>query len=351
MKMEESRKVYPSLDIAKFIMAMLILTQHTSNEWAHSVGLVHAFFGLGNFAVPFFFACSGFLFFQKLIKLSPNEQWAYYKKWSVRIWKMYFVWSLIYFCFVFIGWWQQGFPEEKILHYIHRSLVYSTYATIWFLPALWVGVSLCYWLRNHCSRWTIFAIVLFLLLTGNLFGSYTLLVTRSEVAAAINDFYMPIFTTWRNGVFNGAPYAAIGMLLAIRKPHPKHTWKSLLAMFFFCMAFLAEAFLITRWHLSSATDQAFMMAPAILFMLLFLILWDVKNRPLYTHLRNYSMLIFLGQRLFLTAVPGVLPGKVSESILSLPEPLIYLFFIVLVLAFSIIIEKLSEKYSFLKNLW
>ena len=30
----------------KFIMAMLILTQHTCNEWAHSTGLVHDFFGL-----------------------------------------------------------------------------------------------------------------------------------------------------------------------------------------------------------------------------------------------------------------------------------------------------------------
>ena len=49
------RKIYPSLDIMKFIMAMLILTQHTCNEWAHSTGLIHAFFGLGNFAVPFFF--------------------------------------------------------------------------------------------------------------------------------------------------------------------------------------------------------------------------------------------------------------------------------------------------------
>ena len=49
----------------KFIMAMLILTQHTCNEWAHSTGLVHDFFGLGNFAVPFFFACSGIHWMRK----------------------------------------------------------------------------------------------------------------------------------------------------------------------------------------------------------------------------------------------------------------------------------------------
>ena len=143
------RKIYPSLDIMKFIMAMLILTQHTSNEWACSTGLVHDIFGLGNFAVPFFFSCSGFLFFSKLNTLNSEEQKAYYKKWSFRIGKMYLVWSLIYFCFVFAGWLDQGIQIEKVLNYVHRAIVYSTYATIWFLPALWIGVSICYWLRRH----------------------------------------------------------------------------------------------------------------------------------------------------------------------------------------------------------
>ena len=142
------RKIYPSLDITKFIMAMLILTQHTSNEWAHSTGLVHYFFGLGNFAVPFFFACSGFLFFQKCLVLEKDEQVSYYKNWSLRLWKMYLVWSFIYFIFVFIGWIQKGLSWEQPLNYIHSALVYSTYSTIWFLPALWVGVSVCFLMRR-----------------------------------------------------------------------------------------------------------------------------------------------------------------------------------------------------------
>lgn len=109
----QDRKIYPSLDIMKFIMAMLILTQHTCNEWAHSTGLVHDFFGLGNFAVPFFFACSGFLFFSKLYTLDEKGQKDYYRKWSVRIGKMYLVWSLIYFCFVFARWHSEGLNWEQ----------------------------------------------------------------------------------------------------------------------------------------------------------------------------------------------------------------------------------------------
>lgn len=39
----QDRKMYPSLDIVKFIMALLILMQHTANEWAHSTGLARLF--------------------------------------------------------------------------------------------------------------------------------------------------------------------------------------------------------------------------------------------------------------------------------------------------------------------
>lgn len=98
--------------------------------------------------------------------------------------------------------------------------------------------------------------------------------------------------------------------------------------------------------------MGFMMYPAILFMMHSLILWDgVRPRPIWIHCRNLSMLIFLGQRLFLSAIPGVLPDRVSEYIRAWPETCIYLFFVVVVLCFSIMVERLSAKYRFLKMLW
>ena len=126
----QDRKMYPSLDIVKFIMALLILMQHTANEWAHSTGLVHAFFGLGNFAVPFFFACSGFLFFSKFNTLDNRGQKDYYRKWSIRIGKMYLVWSLIYFCFVFAGWVDRGLSWGQPAQYFHRALVFCHYLVL-----------------------------------------------------------------------------------------------------------------------------------------------------------------------------------------------------------------------------
>ena len=346
------RKIYPSLDIAKFVMAMFILTQHTCNEWAHSTGLVHAFFGLGNFAVPFFFACSGFLFFSKLNTLDNEGQKYYYKKWSIRIGKMYLVWTIIYNSFVLYYYWRNHFPADEILSDIHRAIVYSTYSTIWFLPALWVGVSICYWMKRNCKAWVTWVVMAILLLIGNTFGSYgTLVCSKSDAVRSMYDWYMDVFITWRNGAFNGAPFVALGMLMVYRPELKLKQWMNVFLTGFFCGLFIVEAFMIGRYHFSSATDQGFMMLPAIYFMMVTLVGWNVKPRLIWQHCRNLSMLIFLGQRLFLSAIPGVLPKCVSESIKAWPELCIFLLFVALVLSFSIAVERLSGKYKFLKILW
>lgn len=344
------RKVYSSLDLTKFIMAMLILTQHTCNEWAHSTGLVHAFFGLGNFAVPFFFACSGFLFFSKYNQLSTTDKSAYYRAWSYRIGKMYLVWSIIYFVFVAYSWFSNGFTWEKPLIWFHRSIVFSTYATIWFLPALWLGVTICCWLKNKFSFKTALSVVVALMIVGNLFGSYSNIMIGNEILKAIYDWYMKVFITWRNGVFNGAPYVFIGLMIAENRVIKLSLERNLFLAIFFSTLFLAEAYAITRFHLSSATDMGFMMAPATFFIMNTLVNWELPSANIWIHCRNLSMLVFLGQRLFLSALPGCIPSM-KAWIISFSQPMVFIYFIVVTLSFSILIEHLSDRFKFLKILW
>ena len=331
-------------------MAMLILTQHTCNEWAHSTGLVHAFFGLGNFAVPFFFACSGFLFFSKYNSLDSRDQKAYYKKWSIRIGKMYLVWSLIYFVFVFNSWFCDGFIWAKPLNWLHRALVFSTYATIWFLPALWLGISLCCLMKKYLSYKATLITVFLLFSIGNLFGSYDNILIKSPEVESFYDWYMKIFITWRNGVFNGAPYVFIGMYIASKKLDGHRYYTDILFTIVFCLAFLAEAFCITRFKLGHATDMGFFLAPAIYFMMKSLIETHIKPCQTCILCRNLSMLVFLGQRLFLSAIPAVW-HSMAGWIDSLPQAMIYVYFVSITLLFSIVVERLSIRYKFLKILW
>lgn len=299
------RKQYPAIDVVKFIMAILILMQHTCNEWAHSTGLVHAFFGLGNFAVPFFFTCSGFLFFSKYNGLISGEQKSYYKKWSLRIGKMYIVWTLIYFIFVVNSWFMDGFSWVKPLNWIHRAIVFSTYATIWFLPALWLGVTICCMLKKYFSFKASLIMIIILFGFGNLFGSYDNILIKIPVVESFYDWYMSVFITWRNGVFNGAPYVFIGILIAHIHLNKNNFRNNICLTVVFSLAFLVEAYCITRFKLGHATDMGFFLAPSIYFLMRSLVDVRMKNRQLWRHFRNLSMLIFLGQRLFLSALPGV----------------------------------------------
>ena len=93
------------------------------------------------------------------------------------------------------------------------------------------------------------------------------------------------------------------------------------------------------------------MFPSIYFLMHFLLSFPVKERALWLHCRNLSMLVFLGQRLFLTAIPGILPQTWSETVKSLPPQIIFLLFVTIVLTFSVTIERMSEKHKLLKVLW
>lgn len=188
---------------------------------------------------------------------------------------------------------------------------------------------------------------------GNLFGSYSnVLVDSFPGIAPFYDGYMDWFITWRNGVFNGAPYVFIGILVAEGCGKNISVKVSALLAVLFALAFICEAFCISRFKFSSATDMGFMMAPAIYFLMSFLVSPQITlpTSIVWTYCRNLSMLIFLGQRLFLTALPGMFPAM-AKWIGGLSEVGIFVYFVVVVLSFSFLIIKLSDRYKVLKNLW
>jgi len=94
-------KQYNSLDLMKFISAILIIVLHTSPFQSYNALIS---FGLRNvvtiIAVPFFFCTSGFLLFKKLFVLSQDEKGKYFKHYIKRLCIMYGLWSLVYFPFV-----------------------------------------------------------------------------------------------------------------------------------------------------------------------------------------------------------------------------------------------------------
>ena len=209
------RKNYWSLDIAKFFCAILIICAHFASEHGSFPTLIDYSFSLYIIGVPFFFACSGFLFFKKLdILRTKEEKKNYFISYEKRIWIMYALWSVIYVSSRFLGWIRKGtFTLEKFLDWLHKAIVFQTYETIWFLPALAIGIAITYFLITKVSKKQMIAISIVLYIIGMLGYTYKFVVDGTPIGV-VYDLYIDMFVTSRNGVFNAVPFIYMGCIIS-----------------------------------------------------------------------------------------------------------------------------------------
>ena len=100
----QERNNYWSLDVAKFICAVLVISAHFASEMGNFPAIIDYGFSIYVIAVPFFFACSGFLFFKKWLPMENEDRKRYLKSYQKRIWIMYGCWTMVYLPFQIISW-------------------------------------------------------------------------------------------------------------------------------------------------------------------------------------------------------------------------------------------------------
>ena len=275
------RKLYSSLDVTKFLMAIAILLSHTQNDLATSASsIVHNLLAVSDFGVPFFFACSGFLFFTKLFVLDENAQRQYYRHFSLRLGKMYLVWTIIYTTFRLTSWLVYGVSHREVMHFIHELIVRTSYPTLWFLPALWIGVSIIYFLYQRWNNKVLLTTVILLYLLCSIGDSYHNLFSSFPLFQSIWDWYNAIFLSFRNGVFMGAPFVACGYFAAHMKEMQSNKMICLLLTIVFALLFVVEAFIIKRYHLSVSVNCGLFLLPATYFLMQYLLKVEIDNKTI-----------------------------------------------------------------------
>ncbi len=342
------RKNYWSLDVAKFICALLIISAHFATEWGKFPTFIDYGFSIYVIAVPFFFSCSAFLFFKKWLPLDKKSRREYLINYQKRIWIMYGCWTAVYFPFLVVGWIKDGvFGLAKFLDWLHMAIVFQTYATIWFLPALAVGIAVTCLLVSRLSKKTIAVIAAVLYVFGMLGYTYKFLIDGT-VLGAIMDFYLIVFKTSRNGLFNAVPFIFIGFLFADKQITPnRKVFLQDAGLSVISLTFVAtESFLLKIKFGVTGMDIGIFLVPFTYFFIKMLLNLELKENKLWLWCRKLSLLMFVSQRLFLTALPLLLPTLFgllySNSYIGL---LIVLF---LIIAFSILFIKFSEKVKVLK---
>ena len=350
------KKQYFAIDLMKFVLAVLLICAHVSSEKLSFPVYIDVWFSLYIIAVPFFFTTSAFFFFKKLTnEEDKSARLQHYKRYTKRILLMYLMWSLIYTCFIVAHWVQtDSLTLEAFGKHVFYSITYSSYPTIWFLPSLWVAVSLVYfcWERKMKVN-SILLVSLLLYAIG--WMMYTFPKDRLPFANIL-EWYDLIFKSPRNGFFNGFIYAAIGAYIAINysKIFSKNS-KSFIIYYVVSAILLGGAVteaLLSKKFINPQVDAnfVFLLIPFTYFFVIATAKTELKPSPIYLSCRNLSLLLFLSQRIFLTAIPLLLPVGIVAAISSNPY-IGLLIFLGSTFVFSLLIVKLSSRYKFLKVLW
>lgn len=346
------RKNYWTLDIVKFICALFIISAHFASEWGHFPTVIDYAFSIYIIAVPFFFACSGFLFFVKLNSIPTKEgKFAYFIKYEKRIWIMYGLWTAIYFIYSVIRWGQKGILNiQTFLNWLHSALVFQTFSTIWFLPALAVGIAIAYFLVTRLTKKQMIALCVVLYIFG-MFGYTYSFVFEGTFVSEIYRIYHLIFKTTRNGLFNAVPFIYMGYLATAQCQSPSRDkaikYGALAGASLVLM--VAESFILKLKFNVTGMDIGVFVAVFTYFLLMTALNIDIKERPVFAWFRKLSILIFVSQRIFLTVLPGLLPGVFNTLYAN---SYIGMFIVIgLTVAFSVGIILLSKKVSFLKKFY
>ncbi|MBY0097278.1 acyltransferase [Mesobacillus maritimus] len=231
-----------AVDFIKFFAILAVVIIHT-----FPVDTKFGYFMLDNlsrFAVPYFFAASGYLFGIKVIN-NPTS-YTYFKKYVIKIVKIYASWFLFYFLYdvlriVLAG----GNVRAELSKYLGQftplDLVYYGQGTsgyqLWFVIALVWSVSVLYlFFRMNKITLLLIAALCFNLL--GLFGqSYSI-------------FYELTVRTTRDAFFIGLFYTTLGFWFAHASPFKQYrdvSMKTSLYLFcFFLVLQVAEGYFLEK---------------------------------------------------------------------------------------------------------
>ena len=278
-----------ALDIAKLIMAILVICIHTDPLESYS--------DTGNFiltrviarvAVPFLFITAGYYFFVK--SRSKAQFMQYMKKLGVT----YLIWSVVYLPVNLYVWSNEGFTKEWLLQYVQQVFFVGTYYHLWFLPALMLAIAFVYYAHKLLSFRQIAAISLVLYLIGLLADSYYRLTVQIPVLREIVSGYLAVFEYSRNGLFFGLPFVALGALMAKELPQ----WKLSdaicefgLLFSFGWMVFEAALLRILGWPIH---DRMYLMlVPTVVFGFIVLLRLRMQGKPFHAYASDISMVLYL----------------------------------------------------------
>lgn len=276
----EQRKEIDILDVAKFIMAIMVVGIHTLGRYG--------IYPLFRIAVPLFFMISSYLFFSNTEKRGNLK---YLKKFCIRNIKLYCFWFIVLMpIFLPMGGYLTGNLLFNAFKLIVKLFFGSTFAASWYISALVIGMCFVFVCDKEKMNYRIvfgvtFAIYVICCLNSN----YRNLMADNSIIVMINRIYPG---TIYNGFLVGLFWIFLGYIFAC-KGKISDRKRSKIGLIISFVLLMGEYFIVTKYHLTVDNDCYFMLVPVCYFVFDNLISCEWKCKSIDVKvLRKYSTIIY-----------------------------------------------------------
>ena len=208
---------YKLIDLIKFLCAYLVIGIHTRPFQSVSILLDNFFYyDVSNYAVPFFYACTGYFLIVKQPEKGLHRKLIYRIR---KIVEIYIIWSAVYLPLTVYGWIVEGNKSLEYAFLCIRNYIlvgdnfYSW--TLWYLNGLIFALLL---IDVLSKRFSIEKIVGF----GSVVYMAGIVLTAlgghqdklPDLLALPVNIYFSIFATTRNGLFQSLVFVSLGVYIA-----------------------------------------------------------------------------------------------------------------------------------------
>ena len=343
---------YNSVDLAKFLCAILVVSIHVAPFGMSDDKLLRLFnYGIQNcfsrIAVPIFFVASGFFLYRNTslenFSMKPTEVYIF------KLIRLYLIWTLIYspFRIKLVMESKQGIVHG-IFSYCRDIVFTGSYTHLWYFPALIFSVVLIsYLLSRKIDIKRILAVALFFYVLGlfaqSWFGIIEPLKSNVPKVWLLLKCVKKIIVTTRDGLFDGFLFVGIGAFIAFEgfKVSRKYAFIGFISSYF--LMFI-EAWAVKYFGYARAWDMYIFLVPLTYFAFGLIINCHISGNVLvYNTLRVLSSLIFY-MHLWVTWIINALFGLAGVEIDK--TCLLFIFTVVISIVVSYMIYKLSEKFRF-----
>lgn len=303
------RKQYRAIDIAKFVMAILVVAIHV-RPFTGQTAFVYDDI-IARIADPLFFQITAFLFFEKIFAqisgdLRQGMSWCMLGHYMKRILALYTAWFVIYAPVVLPRTWQEcGNIRGMLLALLKKYWLSGYYGAMWFMTALLLAMPLVFILTKYLgSRLCLLLSAPWFLLTVARM-EYCSITDGWQVAGYFDSAIYGIFGWYGNGLTYGFFFCALGMWIAYKRTlggQKNDSRDFALPSLISFLLLIIESYVIRDKGLGQSFGAMFFLIPTSYFLLQWFLSVDIFEKMgeqsrkrldcACAHMRRLSILIF-----------------------------------------------------------